>query len=266
MARTLFRELAEIIRLEKGRHRSPQDGVCAMELVAWMAGEKHTDHPKSASPVIAAFIRSFNDALDPAHRQQLGVVAARMVGTRGSREQDLLRSQILWDWMISTAVPTWLVAAQRADIAASVVTGRAAVLEAATAAMDAYGHAPVRPVDDQRTAVSVSHALATAGLTGACLAGRDAADAVTGPRARRHWEAARVLARTAAWSVAESGPDSSDEDGQSVLWQTARSLRDSAFVVLDRVIAINEWPAPPPAPPPVAEAAATPVGKELTAV
>jgi hypothetical protein len=263
MARTLFRELAEIVRLEKGRHRTPQDGVCTMELVAWMAGEKHSDHPKSASPVIAAFIRSFNDALDSTHRQRLAVLAARMIETRGSREDEALRRQILWDWMISVALPTWLAAANRPDLAASVAAGRAGALEAAIAAMDAYGHAIVRPVDDHRTKEAVSGALGTAGITGACLAGRDAADAVIGPRARRHWEAARVLARTAVWSIAESEPQADDH---SAIWRTACLLRDSAFVVLDRLIGVTAAPPPPPPPPPAIDGAEWLKRTESTAV
>jgi hypothetical protein len=253
MARTLFRELAEIVRLEKGRHRTPQDGVCTMELVAWMAGEKHSDHPKSASPVIAAFIRSFNDALDSTHRQRLAVLAARMIETRGNREDEALRRQILWDWMISVALPTWLAAANRPDLAVSVAAGRAGALEAAIAAMDSYGHALVRPIDDHRTAETVSGALGTAGVTGACMAGRDAADGVIGPRARRHWEAARVLARTAVWSIAEADPNRDGTDGNSPVWRTAWLLRDSAFVVLDHLVGVSAAAAPPPPPPAAAD-------------
>jgi len=254
MARTAFRELAEIVRLKKGSHRSPDDGVCTMELVAWMAGEKHSDNPACVSPVIAAFVPSFNDALDSAHRQRLGAVAARLIDTRGSSEQELVRRRLVWDWMIANAVPTWLAAAQRLDLADRVVAGRAAVLDAVTQAIDAHGHVRVRPVNDHRTAAAVGRALAVSGVTGACLAGRDAADGDTGPRARRRWEKARTLTRTAVWSVAESAWDGGDGLGQSQLWRTADTLRESAFVLLDRLIAITEPLAPPPAwnpsPPP----------------
>lgn len=251
VAGTPMRELAEIVRLQKGKHRRPDDGVCAMELVAWMAGEKHSDQPRSASPVIAAFSRSFNDGLEPAHRQRLALLAARMIGTRGGRDHEVVRSQMLWDWMIATAVPTWLAAAQRSDLAGALVAGRATALDAATGALDAHGYAPVRPADDDRTTACVSNALAACGVTGACLAGRDVADRARGSRARRQWEAARVLARAAAWSVAESGPGVKGEQAQAHLWRTAATLRDSAFVLLDRLIAVTE-PLPPPPPPEVA--------------
>lgn len=245
MPRTAFRELAEIVRLRKGSHKSPGDGVCAMELVAWMAGEKHSDNPECVSPVIAAFVPSFNDALDSAHRQCLGAVAARMIDTRGTSEQEVARRRLVWDWMISNAVPTWLVAAQRSDLADRVVAGRATVLDAVTRSIDAHGHVHVRPIDDHRTAAAVTRALAVAGVTGAFLAGRDATDRVTGPRARRHWETARALTRTAAWSVAES-EWIHDDEAQSRLWRTANTLRESAFILLDRLVAVTEPLAPPP--------------------
>lgn len=31
--------------LRHGSHESPQDGLCAMEWVAYLAGEKHSDYP-----------------------------------------------------------------------------------------------------------------------------------------------------------------------------------------------------------------------------
>jgi hypothetical protein len=247
MDRRPIRELAEIVRLQQGRHRRPDDGVCAMELVAWMSGERHTDHPQSVSPVIAAFTRSFNDALPSDHRQRLGVLTARMIGTRGTREQELWRCEVLWNWMITLAVPEWLAAAQRPDLAAAVVAGRSAALDNAIRALDAYGHATVRPVDDNRTSEAVSNALAVAGVTGACLAGMDTADGATGSRARRRWDSARVVARTAAWSVAELDVAA---DSHTQLWRTADRLRESAFAILEHLIATTEDAAAPPPPPP----------------
>ena len=212
-----------------------------MELVAWMAGESHTDHPQSVATVIAAFSRCFNDALDSAQRQRLGLLTARMIGTYGTRELDLARSQMLWNWMIATVVPEWLAGAERRDLADLVFADRAASLDTATRALDVYGHAPVRPVDDRRTSASVSSALAAAGVIGACVAGKDAADGVIGSRARRRWESAYALTRAAAWSVAERS--------EARLSQTANALRDSAFSVLEALIEAGTPPAPPPPPP-----------------
>jgi hypothetical protein len=239
MAGTPLRELAEIVRLKRGRHRRPGDGVCAMELVAWMAGEKHSDRPRSASPLIAEFTRSFNDALEGAERQRLGALAARMVGSRGTPEQELVRAQLLWDWMIATAVPAWLAAAGRGDLAAGVLAGRTGALAATIEAIAAHGHVTVRPAGDHRTAADVGRALATSGVTGACLAGGEVADVATGSRARRKWHEARVLARAAAWNAAEWRSRAGD-DG---LWRTATDLRESSFTLVDGLIRVTEAPA-----------------------
>ena len=49
------------VRLEPGRHRSPGDGVCVVELASMIAGEKFTDRPNCVCPVIGSFLRCWND-------------------------------------------------------------------------------------------------------------------------------------------------------------------------------------------------------------
>jgi hypothetical protein len=73
----------QTVRLARGKHSSPDHGACVMELVSMLAGESFTDRPRSACPVIAAFLRSYNDAVDDRRRQDLYAVAAEVVGTRG---------------------------------------------------------------------------------------------------------------------------------------------------------------------------------------
>ncbi|MBV9101549.1 MAG: hypothetical protein JOZ46_08455 [Candidatus Dormibacteraeota bacterium] len=240
MAAKQPRELAEIVQLQPGRHRTPEDGVCAMELVAWMAGEKHSDHPVTASPVIASFIPQFNDALSAEHRHRLAAMTPRMIDSRGMREQEFERGRLLWNWMIESAVPTWLGAAQRQDLAALVCRHRGDALETVMGVIDVYGHAPVRPVDDHRTAVAVSAALAVSGTSSAYRARMDVSDDGGVSRARRRWEAARTVARAAAWHVAEADCQPEHEAGTSRLWRTAECLRESAFVLLDRLLAVTE--------------------------
>ena len=50
-------------KLEVGAHATFEDGVCAMELVAHLAGEPHSDAPECTSLVIAAFTRGINDQM-----------------------------------------------------------------------------------------------------------------------------------------------------------------------------------------------------------
>ena len=43
--------------LKCGKHDNPEDGMCLMEAVAYVAGESLTDHPECCCPVIAEFGR-----------------------------------------------------------------------------------------------------------------------------------------------------------------------------------------------------------------
>lgn len=56
------------LTLLKGKHDRGQ-GMCAMEAAAYLAGEPHSDHPKCVSPVIATFLRNWNDGLPDDQRQ-----------------------------------------------------------------------------------------------------------------------------------------------------------------------------------------------------
>ncbi len=56
-----------------------------MELASMLAGERFTDRPATASPVIAALLRTYNDGLDDRRRQDLYPLAAVIVGTAGGR-------------------------------------------------------------------------------------------------------------------------------------------------------------------------------------
>lgn len=75
----------QTVRLARGRHKSPADGACVMELASMLAGERFSDHPRCADPVLAAFLRAFNDRLPHVRRQELRPYAAAVVGTGGSR-------------------------------------------------------------------------------------------------------------------------------------------------------------------------------------
>src|SRR4051794_41296019 len=70
-------------RLSAGRHVRAEQGRCAMEWVAHLAGEAHSDRPECVSPVVGAFARSWNDALAETTRQRLRPYLGRMIGTAG---------------------------------------------------------------------------------------------------------------------------------------------------------------------------------------
>lgn len=58
-----------------------------------LAGEPFGDHPRSVCPVIASFLRAYNDGIDEVRRQDLYELAALVVGTAGDRALRRHRAQ-----------------------------------------------------------------------------------------------------------------------------------------------------------------------------
>ena len=87
----------QTVSLARGRHRAAEDGACVMELASMLAGEPFSDRPKSVCPVIAAFLRGYNDALPDRERDELYRFAAMVIGSarpwtiRRERAQRLIR-------------------------------------------------------------------------------------------------------------------------------------------------------------------------------
>ena len=88
----------QTIRLSKGKHRSPEDGACVMELASMLAGEQFSDHPVSVCPVIAALLRSYNDSIDDRRRQDLYGYASKVVGSRAGLTVERARAERLTAW------------------------------------------------------------------------------------------------------------------------------------------------------------------------
>ena len=105
--------------LEKGSHADVSKGVCAMELVSWLAGEPHSDHPVCVSPVISAFVIRLNDAWDDVTRQKLKPYLKRMIGTANAAS-DPLRTWMALDWFCREYCPAWLDLAGIKDEAARI--------------------------------------------------------------------------------------------------------------------------------------------------
>lgn len=100
----------ERLTLLHGSHR-PDGEMCVMEAAAYIAGEPWSDHPACVSPVIGAFLRSWNDSMDYDDRQMLKPYVARVVGTRGSDIAEMTRSYLALDWLCRVCTPRWLRAA-----------------------------------------------------------------------------------------------------------------------------------------------------------
>ncbi|HTX11235.1 MAG TPA: hypothetical protein VME22_21610 [Solirubrobacteraceae bacterium] len=88
----------QTIKLSRGRHSSPEHGACVMELASMLAGEGFSDHPRSVSRPIAAFLRGYNDLVDDRRRSDLYRYAALTVGTARSRSVEEARVARLLAW------------------------------------------------------------------------------------------------------------------------------------------------------------------------
>lgn len=88
----------QTVRLSRGRHSSPERGACVMELASMLDTGPFTDHPRTVCPVIAAFLRSYNDWIDDGRRQDLYAYAAKVVGSRTSRSVEQARTRRLMKW------------------------------------------------------------------------------------------------------------------------------------------------------------------------
>ena len=82
------------VELVGGSIGDPGDGrMCLMSLVAFLAGEPHSDSPGCASPLIQTFAVLVNDHMPRAARQRLKPFAPRIIGTKDGL--DRLRVAVL---------------------------------------------------------------------------------------------------------------------------------------------------------------------------
>src|SRR3712207_5201410 len=82
------------VELVGGSIGDPGQGrMCLMSLVAFLAGEGHSDAPGCASPLIQAFAVAVNDHMPRAARQRLKPFAPRIIGTNDGF--DGVRAEVL---------------------------------------------------------------------------------------------------------------------------------------------------------------------------
>lgn len=82
------------ITLDHGSHLDFKEGHCAMEVVAWLADQGHTDAPTCTSAVISGYVIALNDRWGGEQRQALKPYLVAMIGT-GSDEKNAVRRDIL---------------------------------------------------------------------------------------------------------------------------------------------------------------------------
>jgi hypothetical protein len=193
--------------LKVGAHNRPSDGLCAMEAVAYIRRQPHSDHPPCVSPAIAALMRSWNDALPDAERSILLPLLPKLIDTIAP-ELEERRSMMAVDWYIRVHTPAWLDLAGLKDQAAQ-LRSLPEIIE--TAQMPSL-RAPLEAI--RQDASAAESAAWSAAESAAWSAARSAARSAA-------WSAAR----SAAWSAAESAAESA---ARSAAWSAARSAAESA--------------------------------------
>jgi hypothetical protein len=93
------------IKLLAGSHRNPQNGSCVMEVVSYIAGEKYSDHPECACPLITTFAIAVNDRMDDAARQRLLPFVLRIAGSKSTNKIEQQRRYMLADYAVRVFAP-----------------------------------------------------------------------------------------------------------------------------------------------------------------
>lgn len=113
---TIIPERLTPITYKAGSHLADGADMCVMEAVAYIAGEPWSDHPECVCPVIAAFMRTWNDWLptDDDRARLFGDVTdptslvRLVVGTRSTLAVRDRRAFMAADWTVRTFTPAWL--------------------------------------------------------------------------------------------------------------------------------------------------------------
>jgi hypothetical protein len=208
-------DLSTIV-LKSGKHsRRSKTTVCLLEAVAWWAHEPHSDHPTCVSPVLGAFGRSWNDALNDDDRQMLVPFIPKLMGTNTGAADDETRAWMATDWLVRVHTPAWLRLAG--------LTTQAELLES-LAELNPETCPKIMPV--LKAVRSDAAAARDAARAAAGAAARAAAGAAAWAAAR---DAARAAARDAAWAAA----------ARDALRPTVEALQASALELFDRMCQVG---------------------------
>jgi hypothetical protein len=203
------------VTLEAGGHE-PDGRFCVMELAAYIANEPWSDHPACVSPVLGAFLRSWNDSLDDDTRQRLKPYAERVIGTAGDG-RDEERAWLATDWLVRVCAPAFL------DLAGLAVEARSL-----------RKLAPLDGSDAAKLAQPTINKARAAAWDAAGAAARDAAGAAAGDAAwAAAWDAAGAAAEDAAGAAAGAAARAAAGDK---LQPTVTELQATAFDLLDQMI------------------------------
>ena len=223
------------ITLDKGKHKTPDDGMCLIEACAYVSGEPFTDHPHCVSELLSETGRALNDLLPNHERQKLAPLIPYLIRTAGDG-LDEQRSGLAWAWIVHVYAPTWLRLAGLNDHAATLETADpddalplliAARNAAWTATRDVALNVAVGDV-----ARNANWDVAWDAAAWSPAAGDDAWDAA--------WEAAWEAIAKAVQVAA------GDDEPGAALRPTSNALRASFINVYRDMVMLNKGPEPTP--------------------
>lgn len=265
---TIIHERLEEVKskpIKYGGHRDINEGCCVMEAASYIAGEPWSDAPQCVCPVIATFMRRWNDGLpsDEDRTRLLRPLLTRVIGTRSTPEVELARTMQVIDWLCRECLPEILCLAPslvdcanklRAakpircwdDLDVLADTIQQAKKEAAAARAAARVDACVKDWD----------AAGGAAFDAACEAAWDAAwSAARNAAFNAAWDAARDAARAAAcyadFDVCDAARAAAGDaafnavcysalaDSWDAINATTNKLQDSAVGLIKRLCAIR---------------------------
>ncbi len=164
----------EEIKLSRGSHSSPQEGLCILEMVSWFAGEKHSDKPDCACPVLGAYAINLNDRMPDDVRDRLLKPLVPLISGTRDKASERPRAEFLAMWTVNKILPAVLRKQGFADHAAACENARTLVeARAAAAAYDAAADVAFAATAAAAAAAAADvWALAVEGLRQAILIGR----------------------------------------------------------------------------------------------
>lgn len=191
----IARELPNNLVLSSGGHKAPGDGFCVMEAVSYIAGEPWSDTPQCTCPVIAAFLRSWNDAItnQETRTRLLVPLIPLVVGTRNA-DVEFTRSMLCVDWGVREWLPSFL------ELDPACVDSAKALREYRPIVAWEDFDGVIEIVQDAKAKAVAAWDTATAAAMTAAI---DAAKAATWGAARdAAMAAARTAAKVATWGAA----------------------------------------------------------------
>ena len=225
------------LTLTHGSHRTPEEGMCLMEAVAYLAGQEHSDEPACACPVIAAFARTINDQMgagpkgDTLRAKHLLPIAQKLIGTRSTPEVEQKRMYFFADRAVRLFAPLALEAAGLTE-EAETLRSLPEIVDEQTA--EAAGTAAVYA----SYAASAAYA-ASATYAAAWAAARAASAAADASAASAAWAADASAAwaadaADAAAYVAARAADAADRTAAGAAWaQAAQVLSEACEISLE---------------------------------